>query len=96
MASLQSPENGKEARRPRLSLGALGFEASSFRASGLGYPKGSKDPNYRASRPKYDNDDGIWDLMPYYLGPWTLRVNLRCFEDLKLLGLGFRVQGRTL
>ena len=24
--------------------------------------------------PKYYNLNGIWDLKPHYLGPWTLRV----------------------
>ena len=33
----------------------------------------SKDPNESASGPKYYNMNGIWDLKPYYLGPWTLR-----------------------
>ena len=38
------------------------------------YPEGSKDPNNRASGPKYYNFHGIWDLKLYYLGPWTLMV----------------------
>ena len=41
-------------------------------ALGGGYlSQGSKDPNNRALGPKYC---GIWDLKPYYLGSWTLRV----------------------
>ena len=39
-------------------------------------PEGSKDPNIRVLGPKYYNINGIWALIPYYLGPWTLRVTL--------------------
>ena len=50
--------------------------------------------------PKYSNLNGIWDLKPYYLGPWTLRAVLEYayreqkyagFRDLGLCGLGSRV-----
>ena len=35
---------------------------------------------------KYHNSSGIWDLKPYYLGPWSLRA----------LGLGYRDCGLKL
>ena len=35
-------------------------------------PGGSKDPNNRASGPKYHNMNGL-GRKPHYLGPWTLR-----------------------
>ena len=36
------------------------------------YPyKGSKDSDNWVSRPKYYSLNGIWDLKPYYLSPWT-------------------------
>ena len=38
------------------------------------FPQGSKDPKNRELGPKYYSINGIWDLKPYYLGPWTLRV----------------------
>ena len=49
-----------------------------LRAADFGWPfhrkfhLGSKDPDNRALGPKYYNVSGIWDLKPYYLGPWTL------------------------
>ena len=36
-------------------------------------PEGSKDSNNGVLGPKYYNLNGIWDLKPCYLGPWTLR-----------------------
>ena len=40
----------------------------------MGTIQGFKDPNDRVLGPKYHNINGIWDLKPYYLGPWTFRV----------------------
>ena len=39
-------------------------------------PFGSKDANNRGLGPRYDNVtvNGIWDLKPCYLGPWTIGV----------------------
>ena len=39
-----------------------------------GLPRGSRNSNKRVSGPKYYNLNGIWDLKPYNLGSWTLRV----------------------
>ena len=33
------------------------------------YPKGP-----RVLGPKYYNINGIWDLKPYYLDPWTVSI----------------------
>ena len=41
--------------------------------SDYGIPQGPKDPNNKASGPKYHSHYGIWALEPYYLGPWTFR-----------------------
>ena len=41
-----------------------------------GIPYGSKDPNNRVLGPKYYIINSIWDLKPFYLGPWTLRYSL--------------------
>ena len=48
--------------------------AFQHRYSQVALPQGSKDPNGGVLGPKHYNMNGIWDLKPYYLGPWTLRV----------------------
>ena len=49
-------------------------DSRATRRKGWIFPKVSKDPNNRASGPKYFTIYGIWALKPCYLGPWTLRV----------------------
>ena len=35
--------------------------------------------------PKYYNLNGVWDLKPNYLGPWTLRICFGVVRDLTLI-----------
>ena len=59
-------------------------------------PGGSKDPNIRASGPKYHSDYGIWALTPHYWSPWTLRVAYRCrpIHDYTRLRQNYALQAR--
>ena len=36
----------------------------------------SKEPNNKVLEPKYYSVNGIWALIPHYLGPWTLGVTI--------------------
>ena len=48
--------------------------------------------------PKYYDINGIWALIPYYLGPWTLRVRVPQQLCTKILSaaLGLRVLRATI
>ena len=60
---------------------------SSFHCLGPRYlqpsvlPYGSKCQNLGASRPKYYRLNGLWDLKPQDLSPWTFRASSKCEEN---------------
>ena len=40
----------------------------------MAFPRGSEYPNSKVSGPNIHTLKGFWNLKPYYLGTWTLRV----------------------
>ena len=38
------------------------------------FPEGLRTPIIQALGPKYFSSRSIWDLIPHYWSPWTLRV----------------------